>query len=68
MEIFSAVENENFVGKNLIVLTFLLKTLIVDTVMLELPQQGNSNEYPQSMFWTKNKKNRYTPTYPSFTI
>ena len=60
MEIFSAVENENFVGKNLIVLSFLLKTLIVGTVMLELPQQGNSNEHPQSMFWTKNKKNRYT--------
>ena len=24
--------------------------------------------YPQSMFWSKNKKNRYTPTYPSFPI
>ena len=24
--------------------------------------------YPQSMFWTKNKKNRYTLAYPSFTI
>ena len=22
----------------------------------ELPQQGGSNEYPQSMFWSKNKK------------
>ena len=35
---------------------------------LELPQQGGSNEYPQSMFWSKNKKDRYTPAYPSFTI
>ena len=25
--------------------------------MLELPQRGGSNEYPQSMFWSKNKKN-----------
>ena len=25
-----------------------------------------SNEYPQSMFWSKNKKNRYAPAYPSF--
>ena len=25
--------------------------------------RGGSNEYPQSMFWSKNKKNRYTPTY-----
>ena len=35
---------------------------------LEPPRQGGSNEYPQSMFWSKNKKNRYTPAYPSFTI
>ena len=27
---------------------------------LELPRRGGSNEYPQSMFWSKNKKNRYT--------
>ena len=33
---------------------------------LEPPQRGGSNEYPQSMFWSKNKKNRYTPAYPSF--
>ena len=32
-----------------------------------LPQDG-SNEYPQSMFWNENKKNRYIPAYPSFTI
>ena len=32
--------------------------------MLELPQQGSSNEYPQSMFWSKTKKNKYTPAYP----
>ena len=36
----------------------LLKTLIVGTC---------SNKYPQSMFWFKNKKNRYTPVNPSFT-
>ena len=27
----------------------------------EPPRRGGSNEYPQSMFWSKNKKNRYTP-------
>ena len=27
---------------------------------------GGSYEYPQSMFWCKNNKNRYTPAYPSF--
>ena len=25
-----------------------------------------SKEYPQSMFWIKNKKKRYTPVNPSF--
>ena len=35
---------------------------------LEPPRRGGSNEYPQSMFWSKNKKNRYTPANPSFTI
>ena len=35
---------------------------------LEPPRRGGSNEYPQSMFWSKNKKNRYTPVNPSFTI
>ena len=29
---------------------------------------GGSNEYPQSMFWNKNKKNGYIPAYPSFAI
>ena len=33
-----------------------------------LARRGGSNEYPQCMFWSKNKKNRYTPVYPSFTI
>ena len=26
---------------------------------------GGSNEYPQTMLWSKNKKNRFTPVYPS---
>ena len=38
--------------------------------MLEMPRQGGSNEYPQCMFWSKNKESRYTPTKfanPSFS-
>ena len=35
---------------------------------LEPPRRGGSNEYPQSMFCSKNKKNRYTPANPSFAI
>ena len=34
----------------------------------QLEIRGDSNEYPQSRFWSKNKKNMYTPAYPSFTI
>ena len=29
---------------------------------LEPPGRGSSNKYPQSMFWNKNKKNRYMYT------
>ena len=35
---------------------------------LEPPRQGSSNEYPLSMFCLENKKNRYTPVNPTFTI
>ena len=33
-----------------------------------LRRRGGSNVYTQSMFWSKNKKNRYTPANPSFAI
>ena len=33
---------------------------------LEPPRRGGSNEYQQSMFWNKNKKNRNTPANPNF--
>ena len=33
---------------------------------LELPQRGGSNEYPQSMFSSKNKKNNVYPCKPQF--
>ena len=36
--------------------------------MLERHCLGGSNEYPQPMFWSKNKKNRYTPAYPRFAV
>ena len=35
---------------------------------LEPPRRGGSNVYLQSMFWIKNKKNRYSPVHPSFAI
>ena len=33
---------------------------------LEPPQRGGSNEYPQSMFWSKNKKKNVYPYKPQF--
>ena len=35
---------------------------------LEPHRRGGSNEYPQSMFLSRNKKKMYTPVNPSFII
>ena len=35
---------------------------------LEPPRRGGSNEYPQSMLFSKIRKIMYTPVNPSFTI
>ena len=67
MEIFLALKIENFQLKMFdIFLIFAQNIDCFDT--FEPPCRGGSNEYPQSMFWSKNKKNRYTPAYPSFAI
>ena len=59
IQIFFVCKNENFHWKNFDI--FLIFAQNIDCgYTLELPQQGGSNEYPQSMFWSKNKKNRYT--------
>ena len=59
---FFGCKNENFHWKNVVI--FLIFAQNIDCGF----QRGGSNEYPQSMFWSKNKKNRYTPAYPSFAI
>ena len=65
--IFIAIKKENFQQKNFDI--FLIFAQNIDCgYTLEPPRRGGSNEYPQSMFWSKNKKNGYTPAYPSFTI
>ena len=57
----------NFQSKNVDI--FLIFAQNIDCgYTLEPPPRGGSNEYTQAMFWNKNKKNRYTPAYPSFTI
>ena len=65
--IFHARKNDNFHLK--IFDYFLIFAQNIDCgYTLELPQSGSSNEYPQSIFWSKNKKIMYTPVNPSFTI
>ena len=58
-EIFKVVKNENFQLNYFYI--FLIFAQNIDCgYTLELPRRGGSNEYPQSMFWSRNKKNRYT--------
>ena len=65
--VFLALKIENFQLK--IFDIFLIFAQNIDCgYMLEPPQRGGSNKYPQSMFWSKNKKSMYTPAYPSFAI
>ena len=66
-ENFLALKIENFQLKNLDI--FLIFAQNIDCgYTLEPPRQGGSNVDQQSVFWSKNKKNRYTPAYPSFAI
>ena len=54
-EIFSVVKIENFQLK--IFDIFLIFAQNIDYgYTLELPRRGGSNEYPQSMFWSKIRK------------
>ena len=64
---FSSLKIENFQLKVFDI--FLIFAPNIDCgYTLEPPRRGGSNEYPQSMFWSKNKKNWLTPAYPSFAI
>ena len=66
-EIFLSFKMENFQLKKFDI--FLIFAQNIDCgYTLEPPRRGGSNEYPQSMFWSKNKKSRYTPANPSFAI
>ena len=65
-ENFLIVKMRFFVEKNDIFLIFAHN--IDSGYTLEPPRQGGSNEYPRSMFWGKNKKNRYTPAFPRVSI
>ena len=60
----SPPKTESFQIKILIFFIFLHKTDC--EYSLELPHRGSSNEYPQSMFLSRNKKNNVYPCKPQF--
>ena len=63
--IFHGCKNDNFQMKFFDI--FLIFAQNIDCgYSLELPQRGISNEYPQSMFWSKNKKKNVYPCKPQF--
>ena len=63
--IFHGCKNDNFQMKNFD--SFLIFAQNIDCGnTLEPPQRDGSNEYPQSMFWSKNKKKYVYPSKPHF--
>ena len=62
---FSPPKTENFQIKNIGI--FYISARNIDCgYSLEPPRRGGSNEYPQSMFSSKNKKNNVYPSKPQF--
>ena len=59
-------KNENFQIKNSDIFHIFAQNIDCG-YSLEPPRRGGSNEYPQSMFLSRNKK-MYTPVNPNFTI
>ena len=71
-EFFLVCLKQNFHWKNFDIFLIFAHNIdcgyTLEPPRLEPLRRGGSNEYQQSMFWSKNKKNRYTPANPSFTI
>ena len=60
-------KNENFQIKKSDILQISAQTTDCG-YSLEPPLQGGSNEYPQSMFLSRNKKNNVYPCKPHFIL
>ena len=63
--IFHGCKNDNFQMKNFDIFLIFAQNIDCGNT-LEPPQRGGSNEYPQSMFWSKNKKKYVYPSKPHF--
>ena len=59
-------KNENFQIKNSDIFFFISAKNIDCEYSLEPPRRGGSNEYLQSMFLRRNKKNNVYPCKPQF--
>ena len=63
--IFHGCKNDNF--QIIIFDIFLIFAQNIDCgYTLEPPQRGGSNEYPQSMFWSKKREKYVYPSKPQF--
>ena len=62
--IFHGCKNGNFLMKKCEIFLSFAKN--IDCGYTLEPPRGGSKEYPQSMFWSKNKKNMYTRVNPTF--
>ena len=67
IENFTTKEKENFQIKNSDIFHYSAQNIDCG-YSLEPPRRGGSNEYPQSMFLSRNKKNNVYPCKPRFTI
>ena len=63
-ENFTTKKNKNFQIK---ILIFFFSAQNIDCgYLIEPPRRGSSNEYPQFMFLSRNKKNNVYPCKPQF--
>ena len=65
LQYFTAIKKDYFQMKNCNIFFLIFAQKIDCGYSLEPPQCGGSNEYPQSIFWSKNKKKVY-PSKPQF--
>ena len=59
-------KNEKFLDKNYNIFVQISAQTIDCGYSLELPRRGGSNEYPQSMFFSRNNKINVYPCKPQF--
>ena len=64
-EIFKVVKMKTF-GRKFFIFFLIFAQNIDCGLKLEPPLRGGSDEYPQSMFWSKNKKKLVYPCKPHF--